>query len=109
MRFDHIAHRVPDIAAAVEWQTELIPETRVIYQDATWALVDSAGVRIAFVTPEQHPDHIAYRVDEARLQEMAAARGAQIATHRDRTRSIYVEGPGGLCIEIISYPSEDDR
>jgi hypothetical protein len=36
---------------------------------------------------------------------MAAARGAEVALHRDRTRSIYVHGPGALCIEVISYPA----
>lgn len=106
MRFDHIAHQVPDIAEAVSWQQELIPGTRVIYQDDTWALVESGGAKLAFVMPDQHPNHIAYRVDDATLEEMAAARGAEIALHRDKTRSIYVHGPGALCIEVISYPAD---
>jgi hypothetical protein len=107
VRFDHIAHQVPDIAEAVAWQQELIPGTRVIYQDATWALVESGGAKLAFVTPEQHPNHIAYRVDEPTLERIAAQRGEPIALHRDRTRSIYVRGPGALCVEIIAYPSDD--
>jgi hypothetical protein len=106
VRFDHIAHQVPDIAEAVAWQRDLVPDTRVMYQDDTWALVDSGGAKLAFVMPDQHPNHLAYRVDDAVLDEMAAARGAAIALHRDGTRSIYVHGPGALCIEVISYPAE---
>lgn len=106
MRFDHIAHQVPDIAAAVDWQRGLIPETEVLHQDDTWALVESAGARMAFVLPDQHPGHVAFRVDEQRLQEIAAEHGRPIADHRDATRSIYLHGPGDLCVEIIAYPPE---
>ena len=104
MRFDHVAQQVPDIAEAVEWQRATVPGTTVVYQDATWALVDSAGVRIAFVLPEQHPNHLAFRVDDAELERLAAEHGAEIATHRDATRSIYLRGPGTVETEIISYP-----
>ncbi|WP_217912971.1 VOC family protein [Miltoncostaea marina] len=104
MRFDHVAQQVPDIAEAVEWQRATVPGTTVLYQDATWALVDSAGVRIAFVLPEQHPNHLAFRVDDAELERLAAEHGAEIATHRDATRSIYLRGPGTVATEIISYP-----
>lgn len=104
MRFDHVAQQVPDIAEAVEWQRATVPGTTVVHQDATWALVDSAGVRIAFVLPEQHPNHLAFRVDDAELERLAAEHGAEIATHRDATRSIYLRGPGTVETEIISYP-----
>jgi hypothetical protein len=106
VRFDHIAHQVPDIAEAVRWQQDLIPDTRVIYQDDTWALVESGGAKLAFVMPEQHPNHIAYRVDDATLERMAAERGAEIAVHRDATRSFYAHGPGALCVEVIAYPAD---
>ncbi len=106
VQFDHIAQQVPHIAEAVRWQCDLVAGTRVLYQDATWALLDSGGARIAFVLPEQHPDHVAYRVDNARLDEMAAQHGVDIAVHRDASRSIYLEGPGALCAEIVAYPED---
>ena len=109
MQFDHVAQQVPDIAEAVEWQRATVPGTTVVYQDHTWALVDSAGVRIAFVLPEQHPNHLAYRVDADELERLAAEHGLEIATHRDATRSIYLTGPGSLRTEIISYPGEAPR
>ena len=104
MQFDHVAQQVPDIAEAVEWQRRTVPGTTVIHQDPTWALVKSGGARFAFVLPDQHPSHVAFRVADAELERLAAAHGAAIATHRDATRSIYLPGPGPLQTEIISYP-----
>jgi hypothetical protein len=104
VRFDHVAQQVPDIAEAVRWQLEAIPESRVLYQDESWALVESGGGRLAFVLPDHHPSHIAYRVDDEELERLAARHGASIAVHRDATRSFYLKGPGALQTEIISYP-----
>ncbi len=104
MTFDHVAQQVPDIAEAVEWQRRTVPGTTVLHQDATWALVESGGARLAFVLPGRHPSHVAFRVDDAQLERLAAEHGAEIATHRDATRSIYLPGPGALQTEIISYP-----
>lgn len=104
MEFDHVAQEVPDIAEAVEWQRRTVPRTTVLHQDPTWALVESGGAKLAFVLPGQHPSHLAYRVDAAELERLAAENGLEIATHRDATRSIYLQGPGSLATEIITYP-----
>ncbi|HEX2507254.1 MAG TPA: VOC family protein [Miltoncostaeaceae bacterium] len=104
VQFDHVAQQVPDISEAVEWQRRTVPGTTVLHQDATWALVESGGARFAFVLPDQHPSHVAFRVDDAELERLAAEHGAEIATHRDATRSIYLTGPGSLRTEIIAYP-----
>jgi hypothetical protein len=104
VQFDHVAQQVPDIAEAVAWQLESVPGSRVLHQDPTWALVESAGVRLAFVLPGQHPAHVAFRVDEGEFERLAARHGAAIAVHRDSTRSFYLRGPGSLQTEIISYP-----
>jgi hypothetical protein len=106
VRFDHVAQQVPDIAEAVAWQLQAVPGSRVLHQDPTWALVESAGVKLAFVLPEQHPPHIAYRVDDDELERLAAQHGAAIAVHRDATRSFYLKGPGSLQTEVISYPED---
>lgn len=106
MQFDHVAQEVPDIAEAVEWQMRTIPGTVVLYQDPTWAMVDSRGARLAFVLPGEHPSHLAYRVDTDSLDALSAEHGVPIATHRDATRSIYLRGPGSLQTEIIAYPDE---
>jgi len=99
--FDHVAQMVPDIAAAVDWYKKTLPNARVLYQDATWALMEAGGVKLAFVVKDQHPGHLAWRVDEAELNRLAAAHGKEIKPHRDGTRSFYLESPGGQSIEII--------
>lgn len=106
MRFDHVAQQVPDIAEAVDWQRRTVPGTTVLHQDPTWALVESGGARLAFVLADQHPAHLAFRVDAQELERLARVHGAEIATHRDATRSIYLRGPGQLATEIIAYPDE---
>jgi catechol 2,3-dioxygenase-like lactoylglutathione lyase family enzyme len=106
MEFDHIARQVPDIAAAVDWYRQLIPATHVLYQDPTWALVEAEGVRLAFVTASQHPDHLAWRVTNAELERLAADRGVAILPHRDASRSVYIDGPADTVIEIVAYPND---
>ncbi len=99
--FDHIAQQVPDIAGAVEWYLATIPGAQVLYQDESWAFLEVNGTRLAFVRQEQHPGHLAWRVSAEELERLAAQHGKRIVTHRDRTRSIYLEAPGGQWIEII--------
>ena len=101
-QFDHVAQVVPDIAEAVEWYLKTIPGARVLYQDASWGFMDAGGVKLAFVRRDQHPNHLAWRVDSAELERLAAEHGAEIKTHRDKTRSFYIEAPGDQWIEVIS-------
>lgn len=103
MHFDHVAYEAPDIDAAVAWIRETIPACTVRYQDATWALVEAGGVRIAFVTPGQHPNHLAWRVSHAELQRLSDHHGEPIKTHRDGSKSFYLTGPGGLAIELVAF------
>ncbi len=105
--FDHIAQQVPDIAAAVTWYQTLISGTKVLYQDDSWAFIEVNGVKLAFVKQDQHPNHIAWRVNDAELEELASKFQQPIATHRDKTRSFYLEAPGGQWIEIISFDASD--
>jgi catechol 2,3-dioxygenase-like lactoylglutathione lyase family enzyme len=107
MQFDHIARQVPDIAAAVDWYVATMPGTEVLYQDATWALVDAGGARLAFVTASQHPDHLAWRVTNAELEVLAVEHGVPIDVHRDASRGFYIPGPGDSVIEIIAYPNDE--
>ncbi len=106
MQFDHLAQQVPHIAAAVEWYLKAIPGSRVLYQDASWAFVEAAGIKLAFVLKDQHPGHIAWRVSDEELERLARAYGQAIKPHRDRTRSFYLEGPAGQWIEMISFPHD---
>ena len=100
--FDHIAQQVPNIAEAVQWYQEHIPGTRVLFQDSTWAFIDAGGAKIAFVVKSEHPPHLAWRVSAEELERLAIEYGKEIDVHRDKTRSFYLDGPGGNAIEIIS-------
>jgi catechol 2,3-dioxygenase-like lactoylglutathione lyase family enzyme len=107
--FDHLAQEVPDIAAAVDWYMRVVPSTRVLYQDETWAFLDAAGVRLAFVRPEQHPGHLAWRVSPAELERLATEHGATIKPHRDGSRGFYLQDPAGNWIEFIVFPPAPGR
>jgi catechol 2,3-dioxygenase-like lactoylglutathione lyase family enzyme len=107
--FDHVAREVADVAAVVDWYLRVIPGTHVLYQDETWAFLDAAGVRLAFVRPEQHPGHLAWRVSEAELQRLAVEHGATVKPHRDGSRGFYLQDPTGNWIEFIAFPGESGR
>jgi hypothetical protein len=102
--FDHVAQVVPDIAAAIAWYQQLLPNVTVLYQDATWGFIEAGGVKIAFVVKDQHPGHLAWRVSMKELERLALQYEQEIKTHRDNTRSFYLKAPGGQAIEIIAYP-----
>lgn len=107
MRFDHVAQKVPDVAGAIAWWQATIPDTRVLYEDETWGLIEAAGARLAFVMADQHPGHLAWRVSDRELEQLAAEHGEAISPHRDGTRSFYLQAPGGQSVELISYPEPD--
>jgi len=90
---DHVAVSVRDVAESVKWYTSRF-KCRVIYQDATWALLEFGNVRLAFVIPEQHPPHIAILGDPAAYGEPQ--------THRDGTSSVYIKDPDGTDVEILA-------
>ncbi len=104
VQFDHVAQQVPDVPAALAWWREMVPGAEVLYEDETWGLLEGGGARLAFVRAEEHPGHVAWRVGETELERLAAAHGAAVVTHRDGTRSFYLEGPGGQAVELIAYP-----
>jgi hypothetical protein len=109
VRFDHVAHQVPDVAEAISWWRANVGDVEVLYQDDTWGLVEAGGLRMAFVMADEHPGHVAFRVPPERLEELAVRHGREAVVHRDGSRSFYVDGPGETGVEIISYPVEDEE
>jgi catechol 2,3-dioxygenase-like lactoylglutathione lyase family enzyme len=109
MQFDHVAQQVPDIAAALDWWQRTVPASRVLYADETWGLLEAGGVKLAFVTADQHPDHLAFKVSDAELERLAEEQGLPISPHRDGTRSFYAQAPGGHHVEVIAYPDAIDE
>jgi catechol 2,3-dioxygenase-like lactoylglutathione lyase family enzyme len=104
MKFDHVAMQVPNITEAVSWYQQNFPKCEVLYHDDTWAFLEVHGTKLAFVKEDDHPAHIAWRVDEETLQALSKKLDRKIKTHRDKTRSFYFQGPGDQWIEMITYP-----
>jgi catechol 2,3-dioxygenase-like lactoylglutathione lyase family enzyme len=92
-----------NIARDVQWYVESFG-AQVLYQDATWAFLRLGQGKLALVTPTQHPPHVALRLSESELEEIAARVGKPIDKHRDGTKGIYVNDPHGNAVELICYP-----
>src|SRR3978361_947991 len=90
----HFAIPVSDLAAAIEWYTRAF-RCEVKYRDDTWALLAFGNIKLALVIPEQHPAHIGFVSAEAE-------RFGELKTHRDGTRSCYVNDPAGNAVEILA-------
>lgn len=104
MQFDHVAQLVPDIEAALTWWCAAVPGATVLYADDTWGLIEAGGAKLALVTADQHPDHLAFKVSGPELQRLAAEQDTAIDEHRDGSRSFYLRAPGGHRVEVIAYP-----
>ncbi len=91
---DHVAIPVEDVASAVDWYRSTF-RCEVKYQDSTWALLRFANTSLALVIPSQHPAHIGFVSPDA--EKFGA-----LKTHRDGTRSCYVNDPAGNSVEILA-------
>ena len=54
--------------------------------------------------PTSIPTTSPSRSPAAELERLAAEHGAEIAVHRDASRSFYLEAPGDARLEVIAYP-----
>ena len=107
MEFDHIAQVVPHIAEAIEWYAQTFGGVEILHQDASWGFISMQGTKMAFVLKDEHPNHIAWRVSALELEAMSQKFGQPIKDHRDKTRSFYLEAPGGTHLEIITFEGSD--
>ncbi len=103
MKFDHVAVPSNDIARSVEWYREHFAAS-VLYQDKTWAFLNIGGTKLALVSPQQHPPHVAIDVSEEELTAASKQSGVPIDNHRDGTKGIYIHDPFGNAVELICYP-----
>ncbi len=100
MKFDHVAINVADIARSVDWYKKTLG-AEVLYQDTSWAFLQTGGTKLALTLPNQHPAHVAFDIGEAPSEEFF--KGAKV--HRDGSVSKYVSDPDGNAIEWIHYPA----
>jgi extradiol dioxygenase family protein len=90
---DHVAMPVSDVKSTVDWYLQNF-SCKIAYQDNTWALLEFANIRVAFVLPQQHPPHFALLRDPSLFGEPQ--------THRDGTRSVYLSDPSGNSVEVLA-------
>ena len=101
---DHVAIPTKDIAGTAKYYVEHFG-AEVIYQDATWAFLRLGQGKLALVSPDQHPMHVALRVTPEQLEAAAKHAGKPIDKHRDGTQGIYINDPAGNVVELICYPA----
>jgi len=89
----HVAVQVQDLDRALDWYRQRF-RLEVIYRDPTWALLRLANTHLALVIPAEHPPHLA-------LSHPDAARFGTLTSHRDGTRSVYIEDSEGNTVEIM--------
>jgi len=107
MTFDHVAVPAGDIETSVRWYAERFG-AEVLYQDKTWAFLRVGGTKLALVSPQQHPPHVAISVTEEQLGKASAGYGIPIDHHRDGSKGIYIHDPFGNAVELICYPPGGD-
>jgi catechol 2,3-dioxygenase-like lactoylglutathione lyase family enzyme len=90
----HVAVAVDNIPKAIDWYRSHF-RCRISYQDDTWALLEFANTRVALVIPEQHPPHLGF-------MSRHAEQFGPLKSHRDGTRSVYVQDPAGNSVEILA-------
>lgn len=101
-----LALQVGDVGAAVRWYAQNVPQCRVLFEDAHWAVLEAGGARLAFVQREPHPRHVAFRVELAELERLAREHGQPVSLHPDGTCSAMIPVPGDGPVELLAYPAE---
>lgn len=89
----HIAVSVTDLKATLAWYRNTFA-VETLYEDDTWALLKFNNISVALVIPGQHPPHICVARPDAQAF-------GELKTHRDGTRSVYVNDPSGNFVEVL--------
>ena len=95
---DHIAIVVKNIEKSVLWYLENF-NAKIKYQDETWAMLEVCNTSVALTLINQHPPHIAFKIDN----ESLFPEGLDIKMHRDGTKYVYQKDIDGNVIELIYY------
>ena len=90
----HVAISVKNVRDSVEWYRTNF-QCKVSYQDDSWAMLDFANLKLALVVQQQHPPHLAFVHAEAEKY-------GTLKTHRDGTRSCYINDPAGNAVEMLA-------
>lgn len=106
MKFDHIALISKNISNSIDWYTKEW-NAKILYQDETWGLIELNDIKIAFVTPTQHPSHICFEVDDKFIIEKL--NNKTFKSHRDGSSSCYVRDVDGNFLEFLYWPEGEKK
>jgi catechol 2,3-dioxygenase-like lactoylglutathione lyase family enzyme len=106
MNFDHVALISESIEKSIEWYVEKWG-AEILYQDETWGLISIGKSKIAFVTPNQHPAHICFEINEEFIANKLS--GETFKGHRDGSSSCYVRDPDGNFLEFLYWPKQKEK
>ena len=109
MKLDHFAIKSTDIDESVQWYKKIWNDAKVLYQDDTWAFLESGENKIAFVSPKQHPQHLAFKVENKDQEKflIECFPKHKWKKHRDGSSSFYIKDPSGNFVEFIKYNEEN--
>jgi len=99
MKLHHIALVSSDINRSIEWYQKHIEDINILYKDDSWALINCANTKIAFVRKDQHPTHICFTIDETTKNKKVPNK--KFKQHRDGTSYCYISDPDGNFIEYL--------
>ena len=105
MKFDHVAFIVPSIEEATKWYSETLGAA-ILYADDSWGLVSLYDLKIAFLTKDSHPPHIAFRIKSKKDLRDLDILDQEFKEHRDNSHSAYLKDPFGNFIEWVIYPED---
>lgn len=105
MEIDHVAVTSSDIDESIRWYKQFLDDAEVLYQDDTWAFLKSGPVKFAFITPGQHPPHIAIRIETEEHEKLLSESfpKKKWKDHRDGSKSFYTKDNCGNIVEFIKY------
>jgi catechol 2,3-dioxygenase-like lactoylglutathione lyase family enzyme len=104
MKFDHIALKSNNIERSIKWYSKKW-NAKILYQDETWGLIELSGIKIAFVTPTQHPAHICFEVNDEFIFRNLNKK--TFKPHRDGSSSCYVRDLDGNFLEFLYWPQSE--
>jgi catechol 2,3-dioxygenase-like lactoylglutathione lyase family enzyme len=103
MNFDHVALVSKDIEKSVIWYVNNW-NAKILYQDETWALISIGKTKLAFVSPDQHPAHICFEIDDNFIEKKL--KDKTFKAHRDGSSSCYLRDPDGNFLEFLYWPNK---
>ena len=90
---DHVAIQTTNIKSTISWYENYF-SCEIIFEDKTWALLKFKNINIALVNPNEHPPHIAFKVDNI-------FKHGKPSTHRDGVNYIYKKDDFGNVFELV--------